>query len=255
VSEEQLMSRNFELLQQASKVHEISPTNEGPQSPLIDATGACKPVLATGMARDEITKLVNRLFLIPGTEAPRSVVFTGTESGNGCTSLCARSGELLASQVRGSVCLLDCNRRSPGLHQQFGLQNYHGLSEALSQDGGVRQYLRPLSRPNFWLLSCGSHVDNGEALLASDRMAMRLRELRDEFDYVIVDAGPLDAGTGGIILGSLADGVVLVLKANSSRRDTTRKAMEELQGAKVPILGVVLNRRTFPIPEAIYKHL
>jgi hypothetical protein len=256
VSQEQLMSRNFELLQQASKLHEISPTNDGQPIPLIDASGSSVPVLeTTGMARDELTKLVNRLFLIPGTDAPRTVIFTGTESGNGCTWLCARSGELLAAQVRGSVCLLDCNPRSPGLHRQFGLQNHHGLSEALSQDGNIRQYLQPLSRPNFWLLSCGSRVDNGQALLASDRMAMRLRELRDEFDYVIADAGPLDAGTGGIVLGSLADGVVLVLKANSSRRDTARKAMEEFQGAKVPILGIVLNRRTFPIPHAIYKHL
>jgi Mrp family chromosome partitioning ATPase len=250
------MSRNFELLQQASKLHEISPTNEEQQSPLIEATDAGMPVLATtGMARDEITKLVNRLFLIPGAEAPRSVVFMGTEVGNGCTWLCARLGELLASQVRGSVCLLDCNLGSPGLHQQFGLQNHHGLSDALTQNDGIRRYLRPLSRPNFSLLSCGSPADNGQALLASERMGMRLQELRDEFDYVIIDAGPLDGGTGGIVLGSLADGVVLVLKANSSRRDTARKAMEEFQVANVPILGVVLNRRTFPIPEAIYKHL
>jgi Mrp family chromosome partitioning ATPase len=257
VPQEQFMSRNFELLQQASKFHELSPTAEGEPIPLVEATDdASTPVLeATGMARDEITKLVNRLFLIPGTEAPRSVVFTGTEIGNGCTWLCARLGELLASLVRGSVCLLDCNLRSPGLHQQFGVQNHHGLSEALTQTEGIRRYLRPLSRPNLWLLSCGSPVDNREALLGSDRMGMRLQELRDEFDYVIVDAGPLGAGTGGIVLGSLAEGVVLVLKANSSRRDTARKAMEDFQRAKVPILGVVLNRRTFPIPEAIYKHL
>jgi len=84
---------------------------------------------------------------------------------------------------------------------------------------------------------------------------MIVQELRAEFDYVIVDAAPLDAGTDSIVLGGLSNGVVLVLKANSSRRDTAGKAIQEFHAANVPIRGVVLNRRTFPIPEAIYKRL
>jgi Mrp family chromosome partitioning ATPase len=46
-----------------------------------------------------------------------------------------------------------------------------------------------------------------------------------------------------------------MLKANSSRRDTARKAMQELQTGNVRALGAVLNQRTFPIPEALYKRL
>jgi len=250
------MSKNFELLQQADKLHDISPREERRPSPMPDSTVAGPPLLEVAeIARGEISKLVHRLFQIPGAEAPRVVVFTGTEAGNGCSWLCARVGELLATQVSGSVCLLDCNFRSPSLDRQFGLENHYGLSEALSQNDGIRRYLRPLSRPNFWLLSCGSPVDNGQALLGSDRMRMRLQELRAEFEYIIVDTAPLDAGTDGIVLGGLSDGVVLVLKANSSRRDTAGKAMHEFHTNNVPIRGVVLNRRTFPIPEAIYKHL
>lgn len=250
------MSKNFELLQQADKLHDISPREERRPSPMPDSTVTGAPLLEVAeIARGEISKLVHRLFQIPGAEAPRMVVFTGTEAGTGCSWLCARTAELLAAQVSGSVCLLDCNFRSPSLDRQFGLENHFGLSEALSQNDGIRRYLRPLSRPNFWLLSCGSPVENGQSLLGSDRMRMRLQELRAEFEYIIVDTAPLDAGTDGIVLGGLSDGVVLVLKANSSRRDTASKAMHEFHTNKVPIRGVVLNRRTFPIPEAIYKHL
>jgi protein-tyrosine kinase len=266
------MSKNFELLQQAGRQQEIYENSqpERPSTPLDAAaldtpaadTAAAEstavgttPLEPSGMARDEITKLVHRLFLIPGTDAPHTVVFAGTEAGNGCSWLAARVAEVLASQVTGSVCLLDCNLRSPALHVQFGLENHFGLSEALSQNNRIRQYLRPLSMPNLWLLSSGSPSENEAALLGSDRMRTRLRELRAENEYVIVDAGALDTGTEGVVLGSLSDGVVLVLKANSSRRDNARKSMKELQSARVPILGVVLNRRTFPIPEAIYKHL
>jgi Mrp family chromosome partitioning ATPase len=56
-------------------------------------------------------------------------------------------------------------------------------------------------------------------------------------------------------LGSGSDGIVLVLRANSSRRESARKATQDLQNAKARVLGAVLNQRTFPIPESIYKKL
>jgi len=250
------MSRNFELLQQAGKFQEIPPVAREEQSLLVDAAATGTPVLEmTGMARDEITKLVKRLFMIPKAGAPRSVVFAATETGNGCSWLCARSAELLASLVRGSVCLLDGNLRSSGLHRQFGLEDYSGLSGATGQNESIRRYAQPLSMPNLWLLGWGSTADSAQAPLAMDRLRTVLRDLRKQFDHIIVDAGALDRGTDGIVLSSLADGAVLVLKANSSRKDSARKALQEFQAANVPVLGVVLNRRSFPIPEAIYKRL
>jgi Mrp family chromosome partitioning ATPase len=47
----------------------------------------------------------------------------------------------------------------------------------------------------------------------------------------------------------------LIVKANSSRREIARKALQELQAANLPVLGAILNQRTFPIPEKIYKLL
>ena len=92
-------------------------------------------------------------------------------------------------------------------------------------------------------------------MLGSDRMRSRLAELRSAFDYILIDAAPLNACNDAIVLGGLSDGVVLMLKANSSRRETARKALQELQTANVHALGAILNQRTFPIPEALYKRL
>jgi Mrp family chromosome partitioning ATPase len=92
-------------------------------------------------------------------------------------------------------------------------------------------------------------------MLGSDRMRSRLAELRGIFDYVLIDAAPMNACNDAIVLGGYSDGVVLMLKANSSRRETARKALQDLQTANVPALGAVLNQRTCPIPEALYKRL
>ena len=207
-----------------------------------------------GIARDEVTKLVHRTFLLAGTEGQRRVVFTATESGNGGTWVCAHAAEMLASQVSRSVCIVDCNLRAPSLHRQFMVPNHHGLADALQGEGPVRQYATQL-RSNLWLVSCGASCESALGLLTSDKMRRRVAELSAEFDYVLFDVGPLNTSNHGVVLGRLVDGVVIVLKAHASRRDTARDAIQGLQASKVKVLGAVLNQRTFPIPEKIYNRL
>lgn len=241
------------MLQQVGKEQEIfstpvMPTKEIPEQP---EPFTSAPYRDVNVGAEEVTALVQRVFLMPGKEAPRSVVFIGTESGNGCTWMCARAAEALASHVSGSVCLVDANLRAPGLHEQFGMTNHHGLSDALLQSDPIDSFAVRLFPPNLTIVTCGGVVEKAQVLLTSARMTARLAELRSRFDYVLVDASAKD----GVALGAASDGVVLVLKANSSRRETVRNAVHELQAAKVKVLGAVLNQRTFPIPEGLYKRL
>jgi Mrp family chromosome partitioning ATPase len=237
-------------------MHEIvQPQVEQPYATPLPVEDAFPSTLApemNGTVRDEISKIVQNLFLI--AQGPRHVVFAGTESGCGSSWMCARVAEGLAPQGRGTVCVVDCNLRSPTLHQQFGTENHDGLSDALLGSGPIREYAHRLSQ-NLWLLSCGSATELGLTMLGSDRMRLRLAELHAAFDYVLIDAAALNACNDAIVLGGLSDGVVLTLKANSSRRETARKAVQELQAANVRTLGAVLNQRTFPIPDALYKRL
>ncbi|HTS08621.1 MAG TPA: CpsD/CapB family tyrosine-protein kinase [Candidatus Eisenbacteria bacterium] len=270
------MSRNFELLSEAGRLHELvqnqmEPTQaqqgtmEAPFSvgrvlgdtlsavpPIEENVPAAVPLETNPAAKQEIVKLVQKLFLSP--QGVRRVVFSGTEPGCGCSWMLARVAEELASQGRGTVCVVDCNLRSPGLHEQFGMQNHHGLSDALSGPGPIREYVHRWSN-NLWMVSCGGSPESGVGMLGSERMRARMAELRMTFDFVLVDAAPLGKCNDAIVLAALNDGVVLVLKANASRRETARNALYELQTANVNVLGAVLNQRTFPIPQSLYKKL
>jgi Mrp family chromosome partitioning ATPase len=86
-------------------------------------------------------------------------------------------------------------------------------------------------------------------------MRARIAELRTEFNYVLMDVASFNVSNHAVVFGGLSDGVVLVLKANSTRRDVTREVMQQLEASKVRLLGAVLNQRTFPIPERIYNKL
>src|SRR5579872_4088788 len=205
-------------------------------------------------ARTEISRLVQTLFRLPDVKGPRRIVFSGNEPGCGCSWMCAHVAEVLASQVDASVCVMDCNLRAPTLHQQFGVENSVGLTDLLQQSDPVREYIHQLSRRNLWLLSCGS-PENREVTVGSPRMRARMAELSATFDYLLIDAPSLKDSNDAIVLGGLSDGVVLVLKANASRREVARRALYDLEAANVTSLGAVLNQRKFPIPNAIYNRL
>jgi protein-tyrosine kinase len=261
------MSRNFELLQQIGReqslysatttdepIHGLEPVEDlDPVLPEVTPVGSRLKI--EGPELEEITKLVQRVFLLPGNDSPRTVVFSGAESGNGCSWVCARVAEVLATQVSGSVCLVDANLRNPGLSEQFEVENHHGLTDSLREREPIRSYAKALSCPRLWLLTSGSEIEDGQNLLGSDRMKMRMSELRAEFDYVLIDTPAVTSASDATILGTTTDGLVMVLKANSSRRESARTAIHDLREAKVRVLGAVLNQRTFPIPQSIYEKL
>src|ERR1700720_793624 len=167
------MSRNFELLQQSGKAPEIfSSRTIIPGEPGVFAepesftpepeSFVSSPSQLDNGSTEEVKILVHRVFLLSDGQAPHTVVFAGSEPGDGCSWICARAAEALARQVSGSVCLVDANLRAPGLHQQFGIPNHHGLSDALLQNGAMTTFVTALSLPNLSIVSCGSASDGVE---------------------------------------------------------------------------------------------
>jgi len=253
------MSRNFDLLRNLGKdldmmeyapavdPREVSPAQSAPvKPPEFDMDPA---------QRDELTKMVQRVFLSGGPEAARVVTFCGLELGGDSGWICSRAAEILASLVAGSICVVDANLREPGLHRYFGVEEAgSGLTNALQQNDPINSLVRRIHE-NLWLLSCGDQAEEWTALLGSDRTRARIQELRADFDYVLIDAPAVNPGNDVIALGKSSEGVVMVLKANESRKEVARKAVKEFANAGVKVLGAVLNNRTFPIPDKIYRRL
>ena len=82
-----------------------------------------------------------------------------------------------------------------------------------------------------------------------------IEDLRRDFTYIVIDSPPLGEYPDAALFARMSDGLVMVVEANDTRRDTARKAKEMLDAGGVSVLGAVLNKRTFPIPEALYRRL
>lgn len=249
------MSRNFELMQelgnrsQSLRARSVDPIFVDEEK----LNGSSTDERAT---HNETLRLAQRIFLTQTQQPPRVVVFAGVNHGEGCSSVCSSVAETLSRYVSGSVCLVEANFRSPALPAMFNTTNHHGLTNALLGDGPIRSFARALSSDQkLWLLTSGELAVDSANLLSSDRLKERVTELRSQFDFVLVDAAPLNQYGDALALGLLADGLVLVLGAESTRRESAQMATETLRTAHIPILAAVLNNRSFPIPEKIYKFL
>jgi Mrp family chromosome partitioning ATPase len=204
--------------------------------------------------RREEAKLVQRIFYRGDQRAPQVVIFSGVEAGWASPIIGARISEILAAREQGPVCIVDANLEAPLLHRYFRLDNRKGLSDAILDSGPVQDFTHHLSETNLWVMPSGTADIKQHLPGSSDRLSSIMIELRTLFKYVVIDF-PLHLDGAPIVHRFAADGLVLVVEANSTRRETVRELMEELQMLRTRVLGVVLNNRTFPIPEAIYHKL
>jgi Mrp family chromosome partitioning ATPase len=203
------------------------------------------------LIRQEEIKLVQRVFLAPGSMR-RVVLFAGVERDNGCARICMRAGQTLARLTPQSVCVVDANVRSPALHRLAGTETRDGLSAALGDPRAVPTLAQQLVPDNLWLLTSGSALDP-DLLLTVDRVQRCLKELGAHFDHVIINAPPINLYAESLALSQAVDGVLLILEANVTRKEIVRNVKTRLEDLKVPLLGIVLNNRTFPIPAAVYR--
>jgi len=205
------------------------------------------------LADEETTKLVQRLFILPNLNAPKAVVFSSVQ-GDQSDGIYLRAGAALATQRTGSVCIVDANLGAPSLHRMLHIPLMPGLLESVHDSGPITDFVVKLA-DNMWVLPAGSSKSKTQHALISVWLRIRLAELRKQFDYILINAPPMHSGTDAALLGQMADGVILIVEANSTRRENARIAKEALENADVRVLGAILNNRVFPIPESLYRKL
>jgi Mrp family chromosome partitioning ATPase len=203
---------------------------------------------------EEEAKLLDAVLL--GSPAPKAVTFTAPERHSGCSWLVSRIAQRLAQGVARKVCVVDANLHWPSLHSLFGIQNERGLIQAtMRPDDPLTGFSERISETNLWVIPSGGPLPDSNGILSSDNMKRRIAEVSREFDYVLIDTPALKPCADSGIIGGLTDGIVLVIAANSTKRDTAMNSKMILEAAHVPILGAVLNRRTFPVPDSVYQYL
>lgn len=153
------------------------------------------------------------------------------------------------------VLLIDGQLRRPSLHKIFGLQIEGGLGEFLSGENSLGVFIKNISTSNLKLVTAGQRWKIPLTLFEIEKFKILLDHIKSDFEFVFLDIPPLLHSTEGVTLSKLCDGLILVIRAHHTRWEVVNEARRLLEKSKVNILGAVLNRRKFYIPESLYRKL
>jgi receptor protein-tyrosine kinase len=166
-------------------------------------------------------------------------MLTSFGPGEGKSTTCANLGVVLA-QAAKSTLILDCDLRKPVVHKFFGLRNLRGLTDVLVGKHSLQEvWEEPVE--GLKVVPVGPVPLNPTEILGSRRFSDFLAGVREEFDYVLVDASPVGLVSDPAVLATQADGVLLVLDAQNTRKKSIRQAMRSLQAVNANVIGTVMN--------------
>lgn len=171
---------------------------------------------------------------------PRSLLVTSAQPGEGKTTVSTNLAISLA-QLGQRVLLVDLDLRRPCVHKVFELQSNLGVVGYLASQEDWKPLVQRTSAPGLDVLICGPIPPNPAELLSSERMRTLLLETSEEYNFVVMDSPPILNVADSRILGSLAEGLVLVVKGGSTPRELVQRAYAYVQDLGAHVIGVVLN--------------
>jgi succinoglycan biosynthesis transport protein ExoP len=172
---------------------------------------------------------------------PKRIAITSPNPAEGKTTTAINTGIAL-SQTGAQVLVIDADMRKPRIHQILNGANGMGLSNFLSGNATLESIVKESEVPNLYYIPCGPIPPNPSELLGSNLFKNMIESLGERFDHLVFDSPPVLGFTDSTILSTATDGIILVVLAGKTPKETLQRAKEALHQVNAKILGVVINR-------------
>jgi capsular exopolysaccharide synthesis family protein len=167
------------------------------------------------------------------------VTSTGPHEGK---TLVSSSLAIALAQAGQRTIVVDADMRRPRIHEALGRAQEPGLSNVLVGEATLADAARATPVTNLSMLPAGHVPPNPVELLCSPRYAALVAELKQRFDWVVVDAPPVMPVTDAAVLANASTGVIFVVGSEMTPRQNATAALEQLRGAGATFVGAILNR-------------
>jgi len=184
--------------------------------------------------------LRTQLLFARGSERIRTLLITSISPEEG-KSFTASNLAIIMAQQRTNTLLVDADLRRGVQHNTFSTSKDPGLTNYLSNKATLAGLVQPTHVPNLSVLSCGSLIPNPSELLGSMQMRRFVAEVKRKYDFIIFDAPPLDAATDSVVISTLVDAVVIVVRAGKTNRNNAKERLEIFHTVPANLVGVIMN--------------
>jgi non-specific protein-tyrosine kinase len=171
----------------------------------------------------------------------KRIIVTSPVPHEGKTTIASNLGVVLA-QIGKKVSVVDADFRCPALHSQFGIENNYGLSQLFDIElDDIGEYTQTSQIQGLTIITSGPLPFDPTELLASSKMINILDHLSIDNQFVLIDTPPVLNVSESSALAAEMDGVIVVVKAGSTKMALLKQTIDQLRGVRAEILGVVLN--------------
>lgn len=172
----------------------------------------------------------------------KKIAFTSSSKGEGKTVTAMNVASALAQQVDTKVLVIECDLRRPHVHSALKLSPTPGLTNYLNDECTVEEIIQPTKLSNMNAVCYGAVPPNPSELLASEAMADFIKMVEKDYDYIIFDTPPIGVVIDAVPIIKASDGVVVVVKNNSTTYPQLNKTLETLERSGGKTLGIIINK-------------
>ena len=178
-------------------------------------------------------------FTIPeGVKCP-IVGVTSSMRGEGKSTTSVNLSYVLAEKD-SKVLLIDGDLRIPSIAKKMDIESTPGLTDLLMGKNIPMSQFKSTIQDNWYILPSGEIPPNPSELLGSDRMERALHELRERFDYIVIDLPPVNVVSDAVSVSRLITGMLVVMREDYTERKELELCVRQLELANVKILGCVM---------------
>lgn len=185
------------------------------------------------------TLRTNIMFSIP-TDGCKIIGISSAEPMEGKSINCLNLAITFA-QTKTRVLLIDCDLRLPKQASLLDMDALPGISNVLVGMSTIKEAVKKTCYPNLDVILSGDIPPNPSELLGSNNMRKLIDELSKNYDYIFVDLPPINVVSDAVTMSKCLSGMILVVRALVSKRDSVEKAINQLELAGTYIVGLVLN--------------
>ena len=208
----------------------------------------------TSMAAEQFRKL--RTYIIkPGMEnSTKTILVTSAMASEGKSLIAINFAISIAAELHSYALLVDCDLRNPTLSRSFGFDQGNGLSNYLAGEVELPEILVKTPVDKLSIIPGGALQENPVELIGSNKMKSLVTDLKTRYAdrYIILDSSPLLATTEPSVINEMVDGIIIVIKAGVTPRESVQQAIKLLDKKK--IIGVVLNDLEFKTEALIQRY-
>jgi capsular exopolysaccharide synthesis family protein len=180
-----------------------------------------------------------------------SLLITSCHEGEGKTFASLNMALTFASRLKRRTLLVDANPISPCVHRLFDLEAAPGLTDLMMDKAEPEWIIQVKPDDNLAILPIGSQGFNWLEWDSIDRLHRVMQQLGQRFETIIADGSSVFSKVDASVYSRSFDAVLLVIECERTRREVVNASQERLKGAGGHLLGTVLNRRKYYVPQSL----